>query len=358
MTRLPQRHSLVQQLGDILIDEIRGGWWNGWLPEERELARLYQVSRCTVRGALGRLRKGGHIETLHGLGTRVVSGAKHGRQGRIRASIGVLQPRALEGFRHFVTLMVDDLREMLFDRGYRLMIHEHHQAASRRPFELLNKLVAQQRHAGWLLFECGPETQKWFGQHRVPAVVSGTCDPSLGLPFVSLDNYALGRHAAMTLLQHGHRRVGLLLTRSNPNLRSGLSDVFGTGPSAIASPVALEIDDSAGSIAKAVDRLVALAPRPTALFVAESNFYLSAFSRLAQLRLRVPEDISLLCRDDEPYLGSLLPPPSRYSKNPHHYAKRLLSLIVKIIEAEPVAHRGVFIMPDFLPGASLARVIP
>jgi DNA-binding LacI/PurR family transcriptional regulator len=252
-------------------------------------------------------------------------------------------------------LIVDDLREMLFEHDFKLMVHEHPQVASRRPFEFLGKLITQQNHACWLLVGCGPDTIRWFGEHRVPAVVSGTCDPAVGLPFISLDNYALGRHAALTLLQYGHRRIGALLTHSNPRLRTGLNDVLASGTSD-ASLAAFEVEDAAESVAKAVDRLMATTPRPTAIFAAESNIYLSAFARLAQLHMRIPEDISLVCRDDEPYLRALLPEPARYSKNPHQYAKRLLALILKTTAAEPTSHVGAYIMPEFVLGPSLRRV--
>jgi DNA-binding LacI/PurR family transcriptional regulator len=355
MISLPQRHSLVGQLSDILRKEVRAGRWSGWLPKERDLARAYQVSRCTLRGALGHLRREGLVETRHGLGTRVVAGRVRGRRRERCDSVGTLLPWTLDQSRHFVTLVVDDLREVLFDRGFKLVVHEHPQVASRRPFEFLGKLAGQQRHGCWLLVGCGHETLRWFSENRLPAVVSGTCDPALGLPFISLDNHALGRHAALTLLQHGHRRIGALLTHSNPGLKSGLNDILGAGASG-ASLVSFETDDTAESVANAVDRLMAGSQRPTAIFAAESGIYLSAFARLTQLRLRVPEEVSLICRDDEPYLRSLLPTPARYSKNPHLYARRLLSLILKTAAAEPTGHIGAYIMPEFVPGSSLRRL--
>lgn len=358
MTRLPQRHSLVHQLSNILGDDIRSSRWNEWLPEERELARLYQVSRCTLRSALGKLRQEGMVETKHGMGTRVVKPGRAGRRRQSEASIGLLIPRALDHIRHFVTMVINDLRERLFDHGYQISVHDHPEVAAGRLFEFLEKLVGQHHHACWLLVGCGPETQRWFSELRIPAVVSGTCDPSLGLPFVSIDNYALGRHAAMTLLQHGHSRVGALLTHSNPGLRSGLADVFVARGPAASSFTALEVDNGAERVARAVDRLMALSPRPTALFLAESNLYLTAISRLSQLRLRVPEDISLLCRDDEPYLSSLLPAPARYSKNPHSYAKRLVTFMLKTIGSEPLPSSGGYIMAEFVPGPSLAKFSP
>ncbi len=355
MNRLPQRQSLAHQLSQILSDEVRAGRWSEWLPEERELARNYQVSRSTLRNALGLLRTAGVLETQHGLGTRVVRAASTARQRKANESVGVLIPHAFDTFRHFVTVFVDDLRTSLFDHGFHVVVHEHPQVEARRPFDFLKRLTEKHRHACWLLVACGIETQRWFSKNGIAAVVSGTCNPSLGLPFVCLDNHALGRHAGLTLLQHGHRRIGAVLTHTNPGLRTGLNGGIGHAGASAATLIAYEVDDSVVSVARAVDRLMEANPRPTALFIAESNLYLTVSSRLTQLGLRVPEDISLLCRDDEPYLSSLLPKPARYSKNPHAYAKRLLTQILKVSNREPVLNHGIYVMPEFVPGASLRR---
>lgn len=357
MTRLPLRQSLVTQLSDILGSEIRNGRWGEWLPEERELAKIYQVSRYTLRKTLDRLREEGVLETRHGLGTRVIAKLARGeRKPPVNASIGVLIPRALDRFRHFTTLVVDDLRTLLFDHGHQVLIHEHSQVESRRPFEFLKKLVEQQRHACWLLVACGPETQRWFSANRIPAVVSGSCNAALGLPFVCLDNHALGRHAGLTLLQYGHRQVGALLTHTNPSLRSGLNDIFGARSDDDTTLTAVEVDDTVTAVVRTVDRLMALPRRPTALFIAESNIYLTVFARLAQLNLRGSAEVSLLCRDDEPYLASLVPAPARYSKNPHAYARLLVAHILKLAGREEIPHRGTYVMPEFVAGGSLRRI--
>ena len=355
MQRLPHRQSLVTQVSEILGEEVKRKRWIEWLPKERELAKIYQVSRFTLRRALDRLREEGVLETRHGLGTRIALRSRRAQKSTTNASIGVLMPKALDKFRHFTTLFVDDLRTLLFDHGHQLVLHEHVQVEKRRPFELLKKLTNQQRHACWLLIGCGSETQRWFQQNHVPAVVSGTCDAALGLPFVCLDNRALGRHAALTLVQYGHRDIGALLTESNTHLRSGLSEVFNSRSDSGSTLVICEVSDDASSICRAVDRLLALGRRPTALFIAESNIYLTVYSRLTQLGLRIPQDISLLCRDDEPYLQSMLPEPARYSKNPHTYAKLLLAHMLKLSSDELGAHHDVYVIPEFVAGASLLR---
>lgn len=356
MTRLPQRQTLVVQLSDIIQENIRAGRWTEWLPEERELARLLHVGRSTLRAALAALRKQGILETHHGLGTRVARKlAAHSSLPRNK-SVGILMPRTLDRYKHFVALVVDDLHVLLFDNGYSLAVHAHPQVEAQRPFGFLRKLVDQHRYACWLLIGCGPATRRWFSENSIPTVVSGTCEESLNLPFVCLANFALGRHAALKLLRQGHRQIGALLTRSNSGLRDGLLDVLDREKAAGATFQAFETDDTVESIAMAVDRMMQAKHPPTAIFVAESNFYLTLSARLAQRSLRVPNDVSLLCRDDEPYLSSLLPAPARYSKNPHAYAKKLAAHILPVSRGEPIQRLVTRIMPEFVPGNSLGSV--
>lgn len=346
---------MVGQVSEILSEEVRTGRWREWLPEERELAKAYQVSRFTLRRALEVLRREGVIETLHGRGTRATRAPRRQRPAN-NTTIGLLLPQELDHFRYFATLVVDDLRTLLFERGHGLIVHAHPQVATRRPFELLKKLTQTQRHCCWLLIGCGPQTLGWFAENRVPAVVSGTCDPSVGLPFVCLDNYALGRHAGLTLRQHGHRRIGALLTPSNPELRRGLANVLEPDSGRGGNTTISEVGDEPASVVRAVDRMLKSADRPTALFVAESMMYLTVFSRLTQLGVRVPEEISLLCRDDEPYLASMLPAPARYSKNPHTYAKLLLTPMLHLAENDALSKPGTYLTPEFVAGASLRRI--
>lgn len=200
-----------------------------------------------------------------------------------------------------------------------------------------------------------PAAQLWFEQRKIPTVISGTRSAGCALPGVRLDSRALGRHAAGALLRYGHRRIGVVLTKSDPGLRIGLEETFET-TAATAGVHFVEIDESASAVARSVDRMLALAQRPTAIFVASARPYLSVQTRLAQHGLRIPQDISLLCRDDETFLEALLPTAARYTKNPHLYAKKLHDVFVRSIESPPANHEEVSIMPEFVPADSLRRL--
>ena len=58
---IPQRHSLVGQAVTYLNASIAAGQWRDWLPAERTLCEMLQVSRSTLRRALAQLQRDGAI---------------------------------------------------------------------------------------------------------------------------------------------------------------------------------------------------------------------------------------------------------------------------------------------------------
>src|SRR5262247_1067761 len=68
---------LYEQISERIIERIRlGAWATGQrLPAERELARVFSVSRPSLREALGALQMLGVVETHHGSGTWVAKNA-------------------------------------------------------------------------------------------------------------------------------------------------------------------------------------------------------------------------------------------------------------------------------------------
>lgn len=358
MPALPQRYSLVTQAAAILRAEIAKGTWREWLPGERPLCALLQVSRNTLRAALEELQRARIIETSHGTGHRIVRIPPGGNAAGRPTAVSLLMPDPLDQLRPSQALWVDELRELLIEHGHRLRVlhgRPYFQPTARRA---LQRLVPQHPSACWILTLSTEPAQRWFAQAGVTCVVAGSIYPGVDLPSVDIDHRALCRHAVGAMLAAGHRRIAFLTHKSR---RAGdlegeagfLEGAHGAGrPEAAAQVVHHEA--TVEHLAQTVRRLMTQERRPTALLVASSNYYLTVASRLAQLGLRVPQDVSLIVRDEDPFLPFVLPAPARYRTHPHEFAKRLLRVVRELIEDGAVAQRQIRIVPEFFRGESLA----
>lgn len=358
MKSIPRRHSLVSQTAAILRDEIQRGTWRDWLPGERALCESLQVSRNTLRAALAQLKQDGVIRADHGAGNRILQ-RRRARKATLRShDVALLAPEAIERMRPSQTLWIDELRAMLNERGCRLHLFHGPQYFRANPGAALEKLVTQHPHGCWVLTLSSEATQRWFESKAVPSVVAGSVHAGLNLPWRDLDHRAMCRHAAGVLLGLGHRKLALILPRSRRagDLESeeGFLEGVRTSPHAEAKVTLCHHDASMAGISNALRRLLEQKPPPSALLVANAYHYLTVVSRLAQAGWRVPEDISVISRDEDPFLSFLVPAPARYVTSPQVMAKTLLRPLLELLEGGVVTHRAIRLMPEFVRGETLA----
>jgi len=101
--------------------------------------------------------------------------------------------------------------------------------------------------------------------------------------------------------------------------------------------------------------LMALPEPPTAFVLSNSFSYLTAASYLASLGKRIPEDISLISRDQEPFLEHLHPLPSRYYYSPLKFSRAMFHALEEAMRQRKKFLSRVRNMPDFLSGESVAQ---
>lgn len=358
MPDLPQRHSLASQTADILREGIRQGTWRDRLPGERALCEKYQISRNTLRTALGQLQRDKLIRPVHGSGNQILG--KPGKDaGRLQSrDVGLLSPEPLERLRPAQTLWIDELRALLSERGCRLHVFHGRQYFRANPGPALERLIAENPHGAWILTLSNAAIQRWFARHEVRCVVAGSVHAGLDLPYRDLDHRAMCRHAAGVLLGLGHRKLALIIAKSQlaGDLESEAGFVEGVqkSPHAGAEVQVGRHDGSVEGIGHAVRRLVDQRPAVTAILVANAYHYLTVVTRLGQAGRRVPQDVSVISRDDDLFLSYLAPGPARYAASSHALAKSLLRPLLELLEKTPPGRRGLRLMPEFKSGDSIA----
>lgn len=359
MTLIPHR-TASSQVAAELRTAIAQGRWSGWLPGERELGILLRASRNTVRAALEQLKSDGVVAAVRGQGTRIVAPAHaDAAESGSPKTIGVIVPGPIGSLRPLVALWIDELRDQLFSEGYRLRLHpspgSYQQASSVRS---LDKLASQNAHRAWVLTLSSEPMQRWFAQRQIPCLVAGSTYPDVVLPSHDLDYRATCRHAAGVFLRAGHRRLALLNreTRRAGDLDSELGFIEGVRTSAHPDAnldVAYHRDD-VDSVSRALRRLLEKSHPPTGILVSNSYAYLAASSLLAQHRLLIPNDISLISRDDDPFLTALAPTPTRYVVSPTAFAKKMVAALLRLAAHEDVAPFASRILPKYTAGGSVA----
>jgi LacI family transcriptional regulator len=353
MSFLPQRQTLVAQLVTLLQREVAAGTWHDWLPNERRLSDTFQVSRNTLRRALRELERVGVIETKHGAGNRIVKApANRARHGARVRDVAILSPEPIERLRPSFTLWIDQLRAVCAARGYRLQVLHSRQLGRANPSQGLQKVIRQHPHGCWILILASKAAQRWFETNRIPCVVAGTVHVGIDLPYCAQDHRVMARDAARRFAAAGHRRIAILTRRTGLAADSESEAGFVEGASK-SDALIMRHDDTVAGVRQQVRALMAQVPRPTGLLVTNAHYHLTVSTCLQQLGWRVPRDVSLISRTDDPFLNYLSPTAARYATRPREMAAGLLSLVEPFLAGTAPTPRTVHIPPRFIAGESL-----
>lgn len=359
MTLIPHR-TVASQVAAQLRTEIARGTWQGWLPGERMLSDKVQASRNSVRLALEQLKADGLVESVHGVGNKIVATPSARLDAKSPGrSVGLLIPDHVGRLRPFTALWIDELKDLLLEEGCRLRIHEGRQWYLANPAKTLERLVDQNRHDAWVITLSSVAMQKWFQNGALPCLVAGSTFEGVALPSHDLDYRAACRHAAGVLMRAGHKRLAFLNreTKRAGDLDSEigfLEGVRGASLSDVTAEIAYHGDDMA-SVFRALKRVLDRGEPCTGLLVSSSYAYLSVITLLAQRGLKVPTDISILSRDDDPFLDAIAPAPGRYVASPHSFAKKMLTPLLRLLAREPLPSLPSRFLPKYSAGCSVGE---
>ncbi|HEY9594241.1 MAG TPA: GntR family transcriptional regulator [Spirochaetia bacterium] len=322
MVQLEKRRdtTLVMQLTDILLEQIRTGHLapGDKIPSERELTKLYGVSRATARNTILGLAGRGVVNRAIGSGSYItrdldidaITTAKNGTVGflvgRQRVPVRSIQDdfyyyRVMEGIqgelhaakKHLIFSYLDD------DESENRSIVE----------ELARKVD------GLLLAETGSrELVSHVGRLGLPCVLINPSIDDIEQRYDSLSvNNMSGAHKVVRyLLGLGHRAIGCIRgPRSSLAARDrydGYVRALGEEGIDAEEALVLQVDGWTVDDGNAAARtLIARAPRITALFCASDTLAIGAIAGLKDLR-RIPEELSIVGFDDTTLSSHSTPP--------------------------------------------------
>jgi len=352
---IPQRNSLLSQTITLLEQGIREGRWRGTLPGQHALCRLLVISRTTLRPALQELARRGWLELAQGRATRIRRHAARPAPPRRLDRAVLLLPEPLWRLRPSVAHWAGALGPLLLRSGLDLVVHEGGGHKRAQPVARLERLVQTHPRAAWVLFSSTLGMQRWFAASGLPTMLVGAAFPDIDLPSVEYDHAAIAQHAAATLAAAGHRRTAILLQRTGSAADAATCTAFAAArPSGSPEPLLIEHDGTMAQLESRLRRLAGLRDRPTALFVTKTLAVPAVLTVLGRAGLEVPRDLSVICREDDPFLEFLTPSVARYRSDSAAIARKLAIGLARLANGQRLKVTHDRLMPNFIPGRSIA----
>jgi len=167
---------------------------------------------------------------------------------------------------------------------------------------------------------------------------------------VVLDNEGGAREAVAHLLASGHRRIGLLLAKTNWSSDAGrLSGYLSAHDDAgvrVDEQLIVPIEFQAADAEARISRLLA-DEAPTALFAGNNVLAELAWHAIRKRGLSIPRDVSLVAFDDMPWMGMVQPGITAVSQPTFAMGCRAALLLLRRLEA-PECERTVEVLDPTL----------
>ena len=345
--------SASEQLADYLKEEIRRRTWTVNMPGESWMVTHLQVGRDTVRAAMTHLEEEGVIAS-RGQGQRrqiVMTDEEFSKNYRVTLLLYSSKDRHEE--------QVHDIMFQLTQRGYQVEVAPGSLVELGMKVERVAKMVKQVETDAWVIFAAPSDVLEWFAAHSAPAFATYGSFSRCSVAGIGPDKFPAYQEAVRRLVELGHRRIVLLQPEQARKPKTGLltrrildeMEIHGISTGAYHLP---DWERGPAGLRKCLDRLFELTP-PTALFVEEASEFFAIQHHLAKRGIFAPDDVSLICSDDNPLFEWCEPPVSciRWSTRP--IVRRVVRWVDNVASGRDDRRKG-FSTSEFVEGGTIGPV--
>lgn len=312
-----------QQVASHLQELLAYGRWHGTMPGRTRLAAELGVSGKLVDAALAELESEGILEAA---GPR--------RQRRIRVPVQGAIHKSLR-----VAILLNEAVDMRLD----YMLELQHELAKSghsvvRPAKTMVELgmdvrriarmVVQAEADAWVVTAGSREVLEWFSSRSFPAFALFGRRNDLPIAAVGPDKRPVIADAVRELVKQGHRRI-VLMARPRRRLPEP-----GSAEQAFLDELAVQglpvsdynlpaWEETPRGFHSRLDTLFQVTP-PTALIIDEVPLFTATQQFLAQRRMRVPQNVSLICTDYDSSFEWCEPPISHFRWDSQPVLRRIV----------------------------------
>jgi LacI family transcriptional regulator len=170
--------------------------------------------------------------------------------------------------------------------------------------------------------------------HRTPLVGVWQGSRARGIPDVNVDNRAGVRMAVEHLIDLGHERIGFLQggrTGDGIERRDAYLHTMRERGLQVPDGYVQEAENAFGDATLAVNRLLSLPRRPTAVLASTDVAAIGALKAASRVGLRVPDDLSLVGFDDIPLSQFVIPSLTTVHQPIDKIARASLQQVLRLI---------------------------
>jgi len=236
----------------------------------------------------------------------------------------------------FFARIIQGIEDAALAEGYSVVLGDTHHEPGR---EEHYALMLMQREADGLIFlgHRLPESLKaWFrSRSSMPPVVNG-CEysRSLAVPSAHIDNAAAAAQAMDYLYALGHKRIAVVTgPMASPLSRDRLAGAQRSARAHRAQKqlVVVNGDFSIDAGITAAARLLALEPRPTAVFCFNDEMAFGVLDHARRRGLKLPESLSVVGFDDIRFARYADPPLTTISQPAQEIGRETVRLLIGVL---------------------------
>jgi len=201
------------------------------------------------------------------------------------------------------------------------------------------KLMQSRKVDGIIISPVGQSGDHLTKLHQagLPIVIVDRYFPAMNLPFVTSDNFKGALQGVTHLIENGHRDIACIqgLPDSAPNMDRVSGYKAALNQHRVRLQDNLIIGDSFGERNGYISTKLLLerAPRPTAIFSVGNLITLGIMRAIAEEGLKIPDDVSLVSFDEQPYSAFLSTPMTTIAQQNESMGQTGVSLLLGQITA-------------------------
>lgn len=197
----------------------------------------------------------------------------------------------------------------------------------------------------------------------LPVVIADRYFPDLKCPYVISDNYQGSFEAITHLIQNNHRAIACIQGRLNSSVNNERVRGYKDALTKYDLPIdeKLIVGDSFGERNGYISAKLLLNrhPRPSAIFACSNLISLGAMRAIIEEGLKIPDDISMISFDDQPYSEYLATPMTTVAQQTKEMGQIIFKLLMgQIDHGSPGRTEGVVLPTKLILRRSVKELEP